>query len=201
MQDEEIQKDELKESLDEALESDIESDVEFEDSDEEGTVHSKDTIKKLREKLKTTEAEKMEYLTGWQRAKADFINLRKKDEEVKGEFMKFANEGFITDILPVLDSFDLAIKNKTVWESLPEDWRKGMESIYTQLVTILGNHGVTKLDLLGKHFDPSNAEAVSMQKVDTKDADQTVVSVLQSGFSMSGRTIRTAKVIVGEYHE
>jgi molecular chaperone GrpE (heat shock protein) len=51
-----------------------------------------DAVKKLREKLKKSEAERMEYLTGWQRAKADLINARKRDEADRVEFMKFANE-------------------------------------------------------------------------------------------------------------
>ena len=71
-----------------------------------------ETIKKLREKLKTTEKERMEYLTGWQRAKADLINARKRDEEDRKEFIKFANERLIEGIIPVLESFEMAMGNK-----------------------------------------------------------------------------------------
>ena len=63
-----------------------------------------DAVKKLREKLKRSEAERMEYLTGWQRAKADLINARKRDEADRAEFIKFANERLIDGLIPVLES-------------------------------------------------------------------------------------------------
>lgn len=205
MQDEELKKD-LEESIETDTEdTDSEDDVSFEElaegDSEEISLDPKVAMKKLRDKIKALEAEKLEYLTGWQRAKADFINMRKKDEEMQGEFMKYAKEGIIVDLLPVLDSFDLALKNKAVWESLPADWRKGMESIYTQLQNTLSSHSVTKLDLIGKPFDPRFAEAVSMQPVTEKSADGAVMDVLQSGYTLSDKTVRIAKVVVGEYHE
>jgi len=205
-----MQDDEIKKDLEDAIEgssenSDDTEDVTFEElaegDSEEISLNPQVALKKLREKLKISEAEKLEYLTGWQRSKANFINMRKRDEEMKGEFMKFAKEGIIVDLLPVLDSFDLAFKNKAVWESLPEDWRKGMESIYTQLQNILSSHGVTKLDLIGMPFDPRFGDAVSMQPVTDKSADHTVMDVLQTGYTLNDKPIRIAKVVVGEYHE
>jgi len=161
----------------------------------------KETIKKLREKLKKTETEKLEYLTGWQRAKADFINLRKKDEEIKEDSIKFATEGIILELLPVLDSFDYAFKNKETWESLPKDWRAGMESIHNQLLGVLSFNGVSKLELIGTAFDPKQAEAVGVVKVPEKSNDHKVLEELQAGYILNGKVIRIARVRIGEYHE
>src|SRR3989344_7392847 len=95
------------------------------------------SLKKLREKLKACQKEKDEYLAGWQRAKADLINYKREVETNKGELAKFANENLMRDLLSVLDSFDMAFINKETWESVPEGWRKGVEYIHTQFLTVL----------------------------------------------------------------
>src|SRR3989338_4076705 len=84
-------------------------------------------VKKLREKLKICEQERQEYLSGWQRAKADLINARKRDEEGMRELAKFANEGLIVELIPVLDSFEMAMKNKEAWDKVEKNWRVGVE--------------------------------------------------------------------------
>jgi molecular chaperone GrpE (heat shock protein) len=61
--------------------------------------------------------------SGWQRAKADLLNARKRDEEEKKEYIKFANERMIEDLLPVLQSFDMAMGNKEAWEKADKNWR------------------------------------------------------------------------------
>lgn len=157
-----------------------------------------ETIRKLREKLKACDKERMEYLTGWQKAKADFINIRKRDEEAKGEFLKFAKEDIIREILPVLDSFENAFRDKTAWQSVPKEWRSGMESIHNQLLGILGQHGVKKNDVLNKQFDPETAEAIGTIIVDDKGKDHLVLDVLQSAYSLNGKIIRVARVKIGE---
>src|SRR3989344_1508768 len=84
-------------------------DEEFVAEDGEGhTASPKDIVKDLREKLKRAIEEKQEYLNGWQRAKADLINARKRDEEDKKNFAKYAKEGIVQDFIPVLESFDMA---------------------------------------------------------------------------------------------
>jgi molecular chaperone GrpE (heat shock protein) len=75
-----------------------------------------EAVKKLKEKLKKSEAERLEYLTGWQRSKADLINARKRDETDRQEFTKYANENLISELISVLDSFDMAIGNKEAWK-------------------------------------------------------------------------------------
>lgn len=172
--------------------SDIDDSVVAEESLQE-------TVKKLREKLKKVEAEKQEYLDGWQRAKADFVNIRKRDEDAKQEFLKFSKEEIVRDVIPVLDSFELAFRDKKVWEGLPKDWRTGVESIYNQLLAILTNHGVKKVVPVGEVFDPKQHEAVNVVRVDDKNGDEKIIDVLQAGYSLFGKEIRSAKVVVGKY--
>lgn len=86
--------------------------------DEDSELGDNQVVKKLREKLKTAVEEKQTYLDGWQRDKAEFMNARKRDEEAKQDFLKFAKLNVIEDILPVIDSFDMAMANKASWESV-----------------------------------------------------------------------------------
>ena len=86
-----------------------EDDIEIDRSDLDDSVVAEEaageSLKKLRERLKECEAKAKEYLDGWQRAQADFVNIRKRDEEAKKEFLKFANTDLVAQLIPVLDSF------------------------------------------------------------------------------------------------
>jgi molecular chaperone GrpE (heat shock protein) len=99
------------------------SDIVFED-DEEANI-SPHTLKKLRERLKKCEIEKQEYLVGWQRSKADFVNARRKDTEEREVFAKIAGERVILELLPVVDSFEMAFARRAEWEAVPPEWRAG----------------------------------------------------------------------------
>lgn len=157
-----------------------------------------ETIKKLREKIKSLEAEKQEYLTGWQRAKADLINARKRDEEDKRAFAKRAAEDIVTELIPVLQSFESAMGNKAHWEKVDKNWRIGVESIAQQLKLALANHGLTEIDPIGKEFDPSRDEAIEHVPVNEKNRHNLVIEVLQKGYALHGTVIRAPRVKVGD---
>lgn len=158
-----------------------------------------EAIKKLREKLKTAEAEKQEYLTGWQRAKADLINARKRDEADRADFLKFANERLIESLIPVLESFDMAIGNKVAWEKVDKNWRTGVEYIYSQLKKSLSDAGLEEIDPIGKPFDHSRDEAAEyISTTDEKDHHK-VLAVAQKGYILNGKSLRPPKVRVGEF--
>jgi len=158
-----------------------------------------DTIKKLREKLKATQKERDEYLVGWQRAKADLINARQRDEADKKEFVKFANEQLIDGLLPVLDSFELAFNNKESWEKVDKDWRSGVEFIYNQLKKALADAGLEEINPLGKIFDPNRDEAAEYVSVESASDEHKILTVIQKGYSLNGRPMRPPKVKVGEH--
>ena len=158
---------------------------------------NKDIVADLRAKLKKAEDEKREYLTGWQRAKADFINTRKKDEEDNKLMVKFAEAGLLSDLVPVLDSFDLALAAPATPEVA--EWRKGIEQIRNQLMSTLKERGLEIIDPLGKPFDTREAEAVGLvDSTDPKDDDK-VMDVFQKGYKLQGRVLRPAKVRVGKF--
>lgn len=187
-------------SIDSSADSNTDSDTSTDDIifDEDSELGDNQVVKKLREKLKLAIEEKQTYLDGWQRDKAEFINIRKRDDEARNEFLKFAKQGTIEEILPVLDSFDMAMANKASWDTVSAEWRAGMEGIYNQLLGILTKNGVVAFGAKGDAFDPNLHQSVSMVATEDKAQDHTVAEVLQKGYMLAGRVIRPAMVQVYE---
>lgn len=156
----------------------------------------------LREKLKECEGEKQEYLNGWQRAKADFVNFKKRSEEEKKEFIKFANRRLIEEIIPVLESFEMAFSNKKIWESLPGEWRKGIEYIHSQFLNVLKDNGLKELNpTKGERFDPNMHIAESSMPTFDKKEDNVIIQVVKKGYSLDEKIIMPPRVVVAEYEE
>ncbi len=174
------------------FEKDVDIDADYTEKD------PKLAIQKLKEKLAVALKDKAEYLDGWQRAKADFINTRKRDEEMYLNLVKFANKNLITEIIPVLDSFDMAMQNKEAWEKAPKEWRIGVEYIYSQLLDILQKNGLKQFDPLGQDFDPQFHEALDTVETKNIDEDGKVFQVLQKGYSLNDKPIRSAKVKISK---
>lgn len=159
---------------------------------------SGETIKKLREKLKEAEKKSAEYLSGWQRVQADFINYKKREAEERNTFVKFAAEPVILDVIEVMDSFEMAFQNKEHWEKADKNWRDGVMNIYNQLKKALEKNGVTMDDPIGKDFDPMNHLALGVDKTEKDEEVGKVTLVIQKGYLLNGKVIRPAKVKVGE---
>lgn len=175
-------------------------DIKIEENiDENGDENQVALVKKLREKLKETQAKADEYLAGWQKERAEGVNLRKRLEEEKRDFAKFAKEDIATEIIPVLDSFESAFKNKEAWEKVDKNWRIGVEYIHTQLVNVLQNHGVTVVNPQGEMFDPQRDEAVGTIETSDHSEDHKIIEVLSVGYKLQDRLIRAPKVKIGEY--
>ena len=175
-------------------------DVVFVDSTEDGDVlPTKDIVKKLREEVKKLQKEKEEYLTGWQRAKADYVNLQKDEESKRKELRNFVTLGLVEDLLPALDSFDMAFSNKEAWEKVDANWRSGVEYIRNQFIGAIESYGVSKIDQVNVVFDHNLHEAIETIITDDISKDHTVASVTQSGYKISDKVIRPARVKVYEY--
>lgn len=154
----------------------------------------KDKISKLKAKLKNCEEEKRNHLEDLQRAKADFLNSRKRVTEQSKVEIENALNGFLISLLPLMDSFDMAISDTETWESVNEDWRKGVEGIKNQLFSIFKKFNVEEIPALGEQFDPNRHEAMSVEDKG-KDSD-TVIEIIQKGYIRNGNIIRPTKVII-----
>lgn len=178
---------------------DNDEDLKFESSEEElGEAKLGGDLKRLREKLKEAESKAAEYLAGWQRAKADYLNLKREEEEAKKELAAFAKKPILLELIHLADTFDLAFSNKESWESVPLNWRQGVEYIHKELLTILDRHELAQIDPLGLLFNPEEHHSVGALETDDPNEDNKVIQVLKKGYKLNGQVIRPAQVKVGE---
>lgn len=172
-------------------------DVEFEELDWVGDEKKdKQKLKDLRAELKASQKESREHLTALQRARADYVNLKKELDEVRDITKKKTTEKVLADFLPTLDSFDMAMGNTAAWEAVDKNWRVGVEYIYNQLKTALENNGVTAVDQVGVEFDAHVHEPIETKETDDASLDHKIEKVIQKGYKMDDKTIRPARVIV-----
>ncbi|MDP2789307.1 MAG: nucleotide exchange factor GrpE [bacterium] len=172
--------------------------VEFEFNDD-GEEDLKKTLKKLRADLKQAKKEKEEYLTGWQKERADFANYKKDEENRKSLFSESVRERILTRFLFVVDSFNMAFANREAWEKVDPNWRSGVEYIYIQMNTIFEEYGVKEIGKEGELFDPNIHQSIDSVKTDKKDLDHKVALVIQKGYKLADRVLRPARVNVYEF--
>lgn len=141
--------------------------------------------------LQRLKAERDTLLDRLARVQAEFENARRRAAKEQQEFRDYAAADAIKPLLPVLDSFERALRAK----SEPGDFRSGVELIYKQLEDALTKLGVRAIPTKGEPFDPRYHEAIEM--VDTDDAaDHEVLEELQRGYKFKDRLLRPAMVKV-----
>lgn len=158
---------------------------------EEGADKAEEKSSKLREELKKCEADKKEYLDGWQRAKAELINYKKGEAKRFEEFVRYAAEGIVAEVVQVLDSFDLALQHE-----MPKEVERGIVLIRSQLEDILRRRGLEPISAIGQRFNPALHESIG--EVESEKEEGTVVEELQKGYRLNGRLIRPARVKVSK---
>ena len=127
------------------------------------------------------------------RRQADFDNYRKRIEKERFEDAKRATARLVEGLIPVIDGFEHALAAHR--EAEYENYRKGFELIYKQLLDHLTKLGVERIDPVGKPFDPHLHQAVD--RAETKDHDDgTILQVFQPGYVFHGRVLRPAMVRV-----
>ncbi len=170
--------------------------VEFEFNDD-GEEDLKKTLKKLRVDLKEAKKEKEEYLTGWQKERAGFVNYRKEEADRAVNFKNIVQEGILTDFISVLDSFDMAFANKEAWEKVDKNWRQGVEYIHQQILKVLADYGVVPIDSkIGDKFDPNLHQSIETIDTEDKEKDHTIASIIQAGYKIGDRVLRASRVNV-----
>ena len=164
----------------------------LENEQEELSLPSPDELKELR--IKATKSE--EYYERLLRQVAETDNLRKRLAKEKQDAIRYANESLIEQILPTMDSFDMAISaanssNENTIDSL----KKGVEMVHVQLKRTLEDTGLTEINATGEVFNPALHEALS-RKETNEAADGTVIEQIRKGYQLNERLVRPASVIV-----
>lgn len=141
--------------------------------------------------LSEAEQKAQEYLLGWQRCQADYQNLQKETARRMAEHSKYATEGLLEELLPLVDYFKFAFNGVPEAEK-NSPWLKGVEHIQTNLLNILRNNNVEMMEVVGKSFDANLHDAVA--EVDSDQESGTIVEEVTPGFTLNGKVIRHAKV-------
>ncbi|MDP2650329.1 MAG: nucleotide exchange factor GrpE [bacterium] len=151
-------------------------------------------MKRLKDELEVCKKERREYLDGWQRLKADMINGKRDEHKRLANARTEAQERLASELLPVLDSFDMAFQGKR-WESVDEVWRRGVEHINAQFLDVLNAHGIRAFCSIGEEFDPALHEAMDERK-EPDAKPHTIVSVVRKGYKADEHVLRPARVII-----
>ncbi len=142
------------------------------------------------------QARAKDYLEGWQRARAEFANYKKRIESQLNESYQNASADTLKSLLPIIDDFDRAIAN------IPPDlenhaWVTGTSMIQRKLVKVLDDFGVTPIDPVGQPFDPTFHEAVGVDESSNAPSG-TVTATLAKGYKAGERILRPAMVRVAK---
>jgi molecular chaperone GrpE len=142
-----------------------------------------------------------EYLAGWKRAQADYANLLKDVERQRKEYAAYATEDILHKLLPAFDQFEVALQYTPTLDAIPEDKRRPFETWLTglQAVKALWESVATELGLelvpATGLLDPRVHEAVTSEVHEAVPAGE-IIRVVQNGWSLKGKLLRPAKVIV-----
>lgn len=148
-------------------------------------------------KLNEEAAKSKEHWDKLLRLQAEFENTRKRIEREKQDFVKFANEGIVIELLNILDDLERAVDlAESKHQDLPA-FLKGVEMILAHLYDMLKEYGVRPIEARGKLFDPHLHEAL-MQVEDKEKPENTILEEMQKGYLLNDRVIRTAKVKVSK---
>ena len=155
------------------------------------------TVEQL-EELKQRAAKADENWNRLLRTTADFDNYKKRAGREKQEAIRFANENLLEKLVPVLDSFDMALAAAQNSQSeVAQSLKTGINMVYQQLKSAMIDAGLEEVDATGKRFDPNLHEAVSQQEHAELPEGQ-VVQQLRKGYKLRERLLRPATVVVSK---
>ncbi|HEY69762.1 MAG TPA: nucleotide exchange factor GrpE [Anaerolineae bacterium] len=162
----------------------------------EETQETTDEQAQLMAELNEARAEAQEYLDGWQRARAEFANYKKRVERENQDSYKRVTGDILSRYLNVIDDLELALKEQPQ-EGDAGAWAKGIELIYQKLLGMLETEGVKRIQAEGETFDPLLHEALSHEE-SSEHEDGQIIDVIRQGYKMDERVLRPALVRVAK---
>ena len=141
-----------------------------------------------------SEEKAAEYLEGWQRAQAEFVNYKKRVTRNQEQFQRDTLGRVVKNYLTIVDDLERALKDRPQ-EGDGSAWAEGIELIYRKMLSLLANDGVKPMDVVGEMFDPNLHEAVAQIPSEEHESGQ-IVDVIQTGYLIGDRVLRPAKVAI-----
>jgi molecular chaperone GrpE len=169
--------------------------VEPEVGEEAGEARPEEKIAKMREELSACRKDKQEYMDGWQRAKADYVNALKRFE-TDNKAAEF--KGKVKAVETLLPAFDALERAKEHLEARPPS-KEDFLAIAKQLESAFATLGLEETGKVGEKFDPAFHEALGQDKVESADEDDIITAILERGWRVGDSIIRPAKVRVGHF--
>lgn len=154
------------------------------------------SIEQLQQQLAESQAKVAEFKDAMLRAKAETENTKRRATIDVEKAHKHGNERFIKEFISVIDSVEHGLQI----QSSSEDAAEGLKLIQKSMLNMLDKFGVEVLDPTGDKFDPSKHEAISMQPNNEVEPN-TIIAVMQKGFSLHSKVIRAAKVVLASATE
>ena len=151
-------------------------------------------LEQLKKELEVIKKERDEYLSGWQRARADAINERDSLQKQTTDSIRESIFYFIEEFIPSIDSMDKAIE-----QADDETFKKGLIYVREGIQQLFKKYGVIAEYPINESFDPEKHSSIGSISVDEKEKDNHVVEVIRTGYYCEGRVIRPAEVKVGVY--
>lgn len=145
-------------------------------------------------------AERDKYKDVAQRSRADFLNYQTRSAKDLERAEELSLRGYVSDLLPVLDSFQLALQDAQSETADPKRVREALEMIATSLQQVLAVRGLTRIEAAGEPFDPTIHEAVAKMPADPEKGQKpnTVLEELRPGYLWKGLILRPAQVLVAD---
>jgi molecular chaperone GrpE len=148
----------------------------------------------LKHELNEWQDKANEYLDGWQRARAEFANYKKRIERDQAIINQNAAANVIRRFLEITDDLELALKSRPA-EGDGAGWAEGVELIYRKLSSLLESEGVSPIETEGQFFDPNLHEAITYEQHPGLESGQ-IIAVVKQGYRMGDRILRPAQVRV-----
>lgn len=155
---------------------------------------TEEDIVDLKEQLKDAQTKVAEYWDQIIRANAEMENIKRRATRDVENARKFSIEKFASDLLPVVDSLEQGVQSITD-DSAASAMKEGMELTVSMLLKALEKQGMVQVDPKGEKFNPEYHEAMTMIASDEVPVDH-VIDVFQKGYTLNGRVIRPARVVV-----
>ncbi len=153
-------------------------------------------LEELKKRFEECQKLRDEYLAGWQRARADFINYKREETERLKKFFEIEKTEIILKILPILDNFQKAKKELSrSKENL--NYLEGLSQIEKQFQKFLKEQGIEEIKTKEEKFDPNFHQAIEEVKTKGKKTGE-ILEIIQKGYKLKGRVIRPAKVRVAK---
>ena len=158
------------------------------------TEDSEERIRALEATLETAREEAKQIHDRWMRERADLENVKRRAAREKADLAKFASEGVMRDLLPVLDNLERAVAHA---EGEPGPLLSGVKLVLKSLQDVLERHGVTRVKARGALFDPAEHEAMAQVESAVHEPNA-VVDEHQAGYRLHDRLLRPAMVTVAK---